>query len=144
MERAVAIHRPGLLCGRIRAVPEHPRRGRALRVGGWGYHPSRPLRVPDGRAELAVDAEMEHSSLALPIALTVSGGTIASFGGLLVLGGFSEEQQHRDGQDYIVAGSIIGGTGLVVAMVGIVILLVESQDTESRTPLAEAPRGLTF
>jgi hypothetical protein len=115
-----------------------------FRVSGAGYHPSRVFRLPEGRNDFAVSAEMEGSSIALPMALTIVGGVIASVGGLLVLAGASEEQNHRDGKQLIYPGAIIGGTGAVIATIGMVMLLVETQHNESKAHVAENARGLTF
>ncbi|HEX6273820.1 MAG TPA: hypothetical protein VFZ53_12315 [Polyangiaceae bacterium] len=127
----------------------------SYRVGGYGFHDSRVFRLPDDRAELSVEAEMESSSIAFPMALTIVGGVFASVGGMLALVGLSEEEQHRDGEDLIISGAVVGGAGFLVASVGVVMLLVDAENDESRARVAKRtlelpgglalePRGVTF
>jgi hypothetical protein len=116
----------------------------AFRVSGPGYHPSRLFRLPDDRTELSIDAEMESSSIAVPLAITIVGGVIASTGGLMALAGYSAQQNHEDGEELILPGAIIGGTGALLATVGVIILIVEAQHNESKAHVAEAARGFTF
>ncbi|HVR19032.1 MAG TPA: hypothetical protein VMS65_05035, partial [Polyangiaceae bacterium] len=66
-------------------------RGGSFRVGGYGFHDSRFFRLSQERAEFAVDAEMERSSIAFPMAITIVGGVVASIGGSMVLSGWAEE-----------------------------------------------------
>ena len=115
-----------------------------FRVSGPGYHPSRMFRLPDDRAELSVEAEMESSSIAVPMAITIVGGVIASVGGLMALSGYAAQQNHEDGEEFIVPGVIIGGAGTVLATIGAILLIVEAQDDESRAHVAEGARGLVF
>jgi hypothetical protein len=116
----------------------------SFRVGGYGFHDSRLFRLPQERTEFAVDAEMERSSIAFPMAITIVGGVVAGIGGTMVLGGLSEEQNYRDGEDLITSGSIVGGVGLLVATIGVVMLIVESQHQESRAHVAKRLEPLAF
>jgi len=87
---------------------------------------------------------MERSSIAFPMAITIVGGVVASIGGTMVLGGLSEEQNYRDGEDLITSGSVVGGVGLLVATIGVVMLIVESQHKESRAHVAKRLEPLAF
>jgi hypothetical protein len=116
----------------------------SFRVGGYGFHSSRLFRLPEDRNEIAINAEMERSSIALPMAVTIVGGVIAGVGGSMLLGGLAAEEQHRDGEDLIVTGSIVSGAGLFVATVGVILLLVNAEHDESRAHVAESASGLTF
>jgi hypothetical protein len=118
--------------------------GASFRVGGYGFHDSRLFRLPQERSEFAVAAEMERSSIAFPMAITIVGGVVASIGGSMVLSGWAEEQDYRDGEDLITTGSIVGGVGLLVATVGVVMLIVDSQHNESRAHVAKRLQPLAF
>lgn len=121
-----------------------------FRVSGPGFHASRPFMLPDDKNDARVTAEMESSSLAVPMVLTVIGGTIASAGLLTMVGGAVQEQEHHNGEKALVAGGIIGGVGAVIGGIGVVMLLVESQHTESRAHVAKPfeprldARGVVF
>ena len=120
----------------------------SFRVSGYGYHPSREFRLPEGKSEASVDAEMESSSIAVPMAITIVGGVAMSVGGWVFLMGLSAEQQHRDGDDLIQAGAIVGGIGVGIASIGAVILVVNSQNKESRARVTrrelELPGGMAL
>jgi len=104
----------------------------SFRVSGPGYHPSRAFRIPDDQPRAAVTAEMQTSSIALPMALTIVGGAIATVGLGILAGGVAKEEDNRDGEPLIISGGIVGGAGAVIGIVGVVMLLVQTQHTESR------------
>ena len=116
----------------------------AFRVAGYGFHPSRLFRLPDDRAQIAIDAEMENSSIALPMAITIVGGVVASIGGMMVLGAISAEEQNRDGEELLVPGAIVGGAGTLIATIGVIMLIVDAQHSESRAHVAKTARGISF
>ncbi len=116
----------------------------SFRVGGAGYHASRVFRLPEERNEFKVDAEMESSSVAVPMAITIVGGVIASAGGMMLLGGLVAEENHRDGEELILPGAIIGGAGAVIATIGVLMLVIDAQHDESKAHVAKAARGITF
>jgi hypothetical protein len=129
----------------------------SFRVAGYGFHPSRVFRLPDGRSEASVDAEMTGSSIAFPMAITIVGGVVAAIGGWVFLTGLSQEEQHHNGEDLIRSGVIVGGIGVAITSIGAVILVINSQNKESRARVAKrAPelelpggmalgsRGITF
>jgi hypothetical protein len=124
--------------------------GGTFRVAGPGFHSSRPFMLPEDKNDVRVTAEMESSSLAVPMALTIIGGAIASAGLLTMLGGWAQEQEHHNGEKAIVVGGIAGGVGTVIGGIGVVMLLVKSQQTESKAHVAKPfepglePRGLVF
>jgi hypothetical protein len=117
----------------------------AFRVGGAGYHPSRLFRLPEERSDFKIDAEMETSSIAVPMAVTIVGGVIASAGGFMLLAAYAEDQQtFRNTDDLVIPGAITAGTGTVIATVGVLMLIVDAQHDESKARVAEAARGFTF
>jgi hypothetical protein len=116
----------------------------SFRVAGYGFHPSRVFRLPEGRGEATVDAEMKSSSIAFPMAITIVGGVAASVGGWVFLMGLSAEQQHRDGDDLIQAGAIVGGIGIGIASIGAVILVINSQNKESRARVGQRAQELAL
>jgi hypothetical protein len=87
---------------------------------------------------------MESSSIALPMAITIVGGVIAGVGGTLLLGGLAAEEQNRDGEELIVPGAIVGGVGTLIATVGVIMLLVDAENDESRVRVAQHARGWSF
>jgi hypothetical protein len=124
--------------------------GGMFRVSGPSFHSSRPFMLPEDKNDVRVTAEMESSSLAAPMALTIIGGAIASAGLLTMLGGWAQEQEHRNGEKAVAIGGIIAGAGTVIGGIGVVMLLVKTQHTESRAHVARPfepgldARGLVF
>ena len=117
----------------------------AFRVGGRGYHQSRVFRLPEERSEFKIDGEMEDSSIALPMAITIVGGVIASAGSMMLLAAYAEDQQtFRDADDLVVPGAIVAGSGALIATVGVIMLVIDAQHDESKARVAEAARGFTF
>jgi hypothetical protein len=117
----------------------------AFRVGGRGYHQSRVFRLPEERSEFKIDGEMEDSSIALPMAITIVGGVIASAGSMMLLAAYAEDQQtFRDADDLGVPGAIVAGSGALIATVGVIMLVIDAQHDESKARVAEAARGFTF
>jgi hypothetical protein len=117
----------------------------AFRVGGAGYHQSRVFRLPEERNEFKIDGDMETSSIAVPMAITIVGGVIASAGGMMLLAAYSEDQQtFRDTDDLVIPGAIVAGTGTVLATVGVLMLVIDAQHDESKARVAKAARGVTF
>jgi hypothetical protein len=108
----------------------------SYRVAGSGYHSSRPFRLPDDRSAVAVSAEMQDSSVAAPMALTIVGGVIASVGLLMIAGGAAREVDNRNGETLIISGAAVGGGGAIIGTIGVVMLLVKSQNTESKAHVA--------
>lgn len=121
----------------------------SFRVGGASFHPSRPFRLPLGRNEVMLKAEMVSSSVAVPMALAIVGGGIGSVGLMLLAGGILEERDHRDGETLIVSGAVVAGVGGAMGAVGVIMLLVKAQDRESTVRVAngaalELPAGLSL
>jgi hypothetical protein len=107
----------------------------SYRVSGSGYHSSRPFRLPDDQSAVAVSAEMQDSSVAVPMALSIVGGVIASVGLLMIAGGVSREVDNRNGETLIISGAAVGGGGAIIGTIGVVMPLVKSQNTESKAHL---------
>jgi len=63
---------------------------------------------------------------------------------MMVLGAISAEEQNRDGEELLVPGAIVGGVGTLIATVGVIMLLVDAQHSESRAHVAQTARGIAF